>query len=352
MCRLGARVGPPCRAPGCRLRGTGLLLLAYLAYLVLGSCVFWALEGRAIQDSSHSFQQDQWHLLQNYTCLDSPALDLLIRTTVPLSRNLTCPSLCCPLGGGWPLGPQSLRQGGGQKDIIRAYKVGAHLLGNTTSMGRWEFMGSFFFSVSTITTIGPRPGPVAGGRRRAAVRPAAVPAAAAAAVLAHGGLELPGELLLRLRHAQHRGLRRLRDWDGPLPSVPAVVQERRVPVDPVRHGVAGAHHQADPVPAGDPGRGMPLFPPQPQRGPQLPKLEAGPREGAAAPLCTARLLPGGVWGSHTASGTFRSGCMLWHRQLRARDPSRRLFSASPFADMQLNDLNPTPWDAQRHAYPT
>ncbi|XP_069879466.1 potassium channel subfamily K member 17 isoform X3 [Dipodomys merriami] len=118
MCRLGARVGPPCRAPGCRLRGTGLLLLAYLAYLVLGSCVFWALEGRAIQDSSHSFQQDQWHLLQNYTCLDSPALDLLIR------------------------------------DIIRAYKVGAHLLGNTTSMGRWEFMGSFFFSVSTITTIG------------------------------------------------------------------------------------------------------------------------------------------------------------------------------------------------------
>ncbi|XP_069879464.1 potassium channel subfamily K member 17 isoform X1 [Dipodomys merriami] len=154
MCRLGARVGPPCRAPGCRLRGTGLLLLAYLAYLVLGSCVFWALEGRAIQDSSHSFQQDQWHLLQNYTCLDSPALDLLIRTTVPLSRNLTCPSLCCPLGGGWPLGPQSLRQGGGQKDIIRAYKVGAHLLGNTTSMGRWEFMGSFFFSVSTITTIG------------------------------------------------------------------------------------------------------------------------------------------------------------------------------------------------------
>ncbi|XP_012885020.1 PREDICTED: potassium channel subfamily K member 17 [Dipodomys ordii] len=118
MCRLGARVGPHCRARGCQLRGTGLLLLAYLAYLVLGTCVFWALEGRAIQDSSHSFQQDKWHLLQNYTCLDSPALDLLIR------------------------------------DIIRAYKAGAHLLGNTTSMGRWEFMGSFFFSVSTITTIG------------------------------------------------------------------------------------------------------------------------------------------------------------------------------------------------------
>ncbi|XP_048205161.1 potassium channel subfamily K member 17 [Perognathus longimembris pacificus] len=118
MCRLRARAAPCCPARGCRVQGTGLLLLAYLAYLVLGTGVFWALEGRAAQDSSRSFQQDKWRLLQNYTCLDGPALDLLIR------------------------------------DIIRAYKAGAPLLSNTTSMGRWEFVGSFFFSVSTITTIG------------------------------------------------------------------------------------------------------------------------------------------------------------------------------------------------------
>ncbi|EPY76690.1 potassium channel subfamily K member 17 [Camelus ferus] len=38
--------------------------------------------------------------------------------------------------------------------IIQAYQNGDVILGNTTSMGRWEFVGSFFFSVSTITTIG------------------------------------------------------------------------------------------------------------------------------------------------------------------------------------------------------
>lgn len=40
------------------------------------------------------------------------------------------------------------------QDIIQAYKDGTQLVGSTTSMGRWEFVGSFFFSVSTITTIG------------------------------------------------------------------------------------------------------------------------------------------------------------------------------------------------------
>nr|XP_004649816.2 potassium channel subfamily K member 17 [Jaculus jaculus] len=113
----------PLRAPTGRPRGygvrsTGLLLLAYLAYLALGTGVFWALEGRSARRASRSLQRDKWELLQNFTCLDGPALDLLIR------------------------------------DIIQAYKDGAHLLGNTTSMGRWEFVGSFFFSVSTITTIG------------------------------------------------------------------------------------------------------------------------------------------------------------------------------------------------------
>ncbi|XP_028738316.1 potassium channel subfamily K member 17 [Peromyscus leucopus] len=108
----------PCWARGCRVPGTGLLLLTYLAYLVLGTGVFWALEGPAARNSSRTFQRDKWMLLQNFTCLDGPSLDLLIR------------------------------------GIIQAYKDGTHLLDNTTSMGRWEFVGSFFFSVSTITTIG------------------------------------------------------------------------------------------------------------------------------------------------------------------------------------------------------
>uniref|UniRef100_A0A8D0H6G5 Potassium two pore domain channel subfamily K member 17 n=1 Tax=Sphenodon punctatus TaxID=8508 RepID=A0A8D0H6G5_SPHPU len=37
--------------------------------------------------------------------------------------------------------------------IIHAYKTGLALQGNTT-MGRWDMVGSFFFSVSAITTIG------------------------------------------------------------------------------------------------------------------------------------------------------------------------------------------------------
>ncbi|XP_027250364.2 potassium channel subfamily K member 17 isoform X2 [Cricetulus griseus] len=117
MCELLSPEGP-CWARGCRVPATGLLLLSYLAYLVLGTGVFWALEGRAAQNSSRVFQRDKWELLQNFTCLDGAALDLLIR------------------------------------DIIQAYKDGTYLLDNTTSMGRWEFVGSFFFSVSTITTIG------------------------------------------------------------------------------------------------------------------------------------------------------------------------------------------------------
>ncbi|XP_008838417.1 potassium channel subfamily K member 17 [Nannospalax galili] len=117
MCRPGARAAP-CWAPGCGMPGTGLLLLAYLAYLMLGACVFWALEGRAAQSHSRSLQREKWELLKNFTCLDDPALDRLIR------------------------------------GIIQAYKDGVHFLSNTPSMGRWEFTGSFFFSVSTITTIG------------------------------------------------------------------------------------------------------------------------------------------------------------------------------------------------------
>ncbi|XP_074167119.1 potassium channel subfamily K member 17 isoform X2 [Sminthopsis crassicaudata] len=109
------------RAPGrrrrCAVPGTPLLLCCYLAYLALGTSVFQALESGAARHSE-GFQEEKWAPLRNYTCLDSSALDALIR------------------------------------DIIQEYRSGIIFPSNTTSMGRWELAGSFFFSVSTITTIG------------------------------------------------------------------------------------------------------------------------------------------------------------------------------------------------------
>ncbi|KYO43442.1 potassium channel subfamily K member 17 [Alligator mississippiensis] len=97
---------------------TALLLLAYLGYLLLGSAAFWALEGPAERDAARRLLQGKWDLLGNYTCLQGPALERLIQ------------------------------------GIIQAYKSGLTLQGNTTSLGRWDFIGSFFFSISAITTIG------------------------------------------------------------------------------------------------------------------------------------------------------------------------------------------------------
>jgi hypothetical protein len=42
------------------MRGTGLLLLSFLADLVLGTGVFWVLEGRVSGDPSRSFQRNKW----------------------------------------------------------------------------------------------------------------------------------------------------------------------------------------------------------------------------------------------------------------------------------------------------
>ncbi|EGV95730.1 Potassium channel subfamily K member 17 [Cricetulus griseus] len=119
MCELLSPEGP-CWARGFLFLATGLLLLSYLAYLVLGTGVFWALEGSVGV---------------------GVARDMGVRMSwgagaqSPLPRSF------------WSL--HHLPQ-----DIIQAYKDGTYLLDNTTSMGRWEFVGSFFFSVSTITTIG------------------------------------------------------------------------------------------------------------------------------------------------------------------------------------------------------
>ncbi|XP_057556641.1 potassium channel subfamily K member 17 [Hippopotamus amphibius kiboko] len=117
-CRQRAPEKPEGRVRGCAVPSTLLLLLAYLTYLVLGTSVFWLLESPAAQDSSARFQHDKWALLRNFTCLDGPALESLIR------------------------------------GIVKAYQNGDITLDNSTSMGRWEFEGAFFFSVSTISTIG------------------------------------------------------------------------------------------------------------------------------------------------------------------------------------------------------
>ncbi|XP_075781199.1 potassium channel subfamily K member 17 [Pelodiscus sinensis] len=109
-----------CRAQGRRWRlpGTLLLALAYVGYLLLGSAAFWALEGPAERRSAQLLLQEKWELLANYTCLQGPALERLVQ------------------------------------GIIKAYKSGLTLQENSTILGRWDFVGSFFFSVSAITTIG------------------------------------------------------------------------------------------------------------------------------------------------------------------------------------------------------
>uniref|UniRef100_A0A8D0DIF5 Potassium channel subfamily K member n=1 Tax=Salvator merianae TaxID=96440 RepID=A0A8D0DIF5_SALMN len=112
--------GPPGAAARtswcCRiLPTTPLLLFAYLSYLLLGSAAFWALESPAEQETARQLRQEKWELLQNYTCLERDALERL--------------------------------------GIIDAYKSGIYVKANT-SLGRWDFVGSFFFSISAVTTIG------------------------------------------------------------------------------------------------------------------------------------------------------------------------------------------------------
>ncbi|XP_015713303.1 potassium channel subfamily K member 17 [Coturnix japonica] len=98
--------------------GVPVLLLAYLCYVGLGAGVLQALERPAEVRAARRLLQQRWELLANHTCLQGPALQRLIQ------------------------------------GIIEAYKSGVTIQGNTTSLGRWDFSGSFFFSISAITTIG------------------------------------------------------------------------------------------------------------------------------------------------------------------------------------------------------
>lgn len=110
---------PCCSKPRrCRLPVTLVILVIYFCYLLLGATVFWALESAAEQDLTLNFLHEKWELLQNHTCMDNETLEMFIT------------------------------------GIIKAYKNGVTPLGNDTHPDHWNFAGSFFFSVTAITTIG------------------------------------------------------------------------------------------------------------------------------------------------------------------------------------------------------
>ncbi|XP_056343338.1 potassium channel subfamily K member 17 [Oenanthe melanoleuca] len=98
--------------------GVAVLLAAYVGYLGMGAAVLQALERPVEVQVARQLLREYLGLLANHSCLREPAL-------------------------------QRLMEG-----IIQAYKSGITLQGNTTSLGRWDYSGSFFFSISAITTIG------------------------------------------------------------------------------------------------------------------------------------------------------------------------------------------------------
>ncbi|NXA13336.1 KCNKH protein, partial [Sapayoa aenigma] len=95
-----------------------MLLAAYVGYVGLGAAVLRALERPVELQAAQHLLQERWELLANHTCPQPPALQRLV------------------------------------EGIIQAYKSGITLQGNTTSLGRWDYSRSFFFSISAITTIG------------------------------------------------------------------------------------------------------------------------------------------------------------------------------------------------------
>ncbi|XP_032318902.1 potassium channel subfamily K member 17 isoform X1 [Camelus ferus] len=349
--RQRAQDAPEGRVSGRAAPSTLLLLLAYLAYLILGTGVFWMLESPAAHDSRERFQRDKWALLRNFTCLDGPALDSLIRCRDPTAPQILMVTTTSPPGHHpslpkWGRHPRQHHQHGalgvrgfllllcvhhhhhwlrqpepqhnGRPPLLHllcsggdpAQPRGAEPTGASHAAG-----GAPLRPQAGGHLEGPGQGPVAGRLQRPPVRPPAFPAAAPAALLPHGGLELRGGHLLRLHHPQHSGLRRLRDWDGPLPEIPAVVQEHSVPVDPLWDGMAGLDHQTDPLPAGGPTGLLFLLQSQLQGRRQAAKREAGPRWRGRSPLLTGRLLSRGAYGNRAAPRTLYSSLMLWKGQL-------------------------------------
>ncbi|XP_043367548.1 potassium channel subfamily K member 17 isoform X2 [Dermochelys coriacea] len=68
-------------------------------------------------------------------------------------RQMATPEPLCQPPPQWHLAP-GIATYRNDQGIIKAYKSGLTLQRNSTSLGRWDFVGSFFFSVSAITTIG------------------------------------------------------------------------------------------------------------------------------------------------------------------------------------------------------
>ncbi|XP_029448787.1 potassium channel subfamily K member 17 [Rhinatrema bivittatum] len=95
-----------------------LLTLLYVLHLLIGACVFWALESQAEEERAQQLSWQKWEQLRNRSGMEPAELSAFI------------------------------------KEIIEAYKTGISLKGNGTALGKWKFAGSFFFCVTAVTTIG------------------------------------------------------------------------------------------------------------------------------------------------------------------------------------------------------
>ncbi|OXB65791.1 hypothetical protein ASZ78_008858 [Callipepla squamata] len=151
-----------------------VLLLAYLVYVGLGAGVLQALERPAEVRTARRLLQQRWELLANHSCLQGPTLQRLIQLGAGGEKDegegISCAwwwleSLSCNLDFTSQLWKCQLCEVAmtefvgshvivSLQGIIEAYKSGVTIQGNSTSLGRWDFSGSFFFSISAITTIG------------------------------------------------------------------------------------------------------------------------------------------------------------------------------------------------------
>ncbi|XP_029452604.1 potassium channel subfamily K member 16-like [Rhinatrema bivittatum] len=94
------------------------LVLGYFLYLFLGAMVFQLLEKQAEAQSRNQFKLDKLKFLQNYTCLDGPALEQFVLI------------------------------------IMEAWEKGVNPKGNSTNPSNWDFSNALFFAGTVVTTIG------------------------------------------------------------------------------------------------------------------------------------------------------------------------------------------------------
>ncbi|XP_078502822.1 potassium channel, subfamily K, member 16-like [Lissotriton helveticus] len=106
--------------PTCNKQGNLALalILGYFVYLLLGATVFQLLEKQAEEHSRVQFQMEKLKFLQNYTCLDGPALEQFVQI------------------------------------IMEAWENGVNPKGNSSNPSNWDFSSSFFFAGTVVTTIG------------------------------------------------------------------------------------------------------------------------------------------------------------------------------------------------------